>query len=78
MSARKFQGGAIRIVIAMALLAALLTLTAMPITSSGSCTGGTDDYGLCISQTANDEPEDIGSEPEEPWFEDDCEQGGCR
>lgn len=64
-----------RLLFAIALLAALF---ALPASSSHTCVHGADDYNQCVAQAAGDGPEDVGSEPDDSWFED-CDGGdACR
>ena len=71
----KLSRGRFRILLAIAILAALV---ALPAFSSHTCVAGTDNYNQCVAQTAGDEPVDVGSEPEDPWYLSECEDDACR
>ena len=46
-----------RILLAIAILAALVALVALPVFSSHTCVAGSDDYDQCIAQSAPPEDE---------------------
>ena len=77
MKALKLSAGARQLALAL-VLATALALIAPRTFGSHTCVAGNDDYDQCLSQTAGDEPSDVGSEPQDPWYNDDCEDGGCR
>lgn len=80
MTVKWLQGRAIWKVLTILTLAMLVVVAALPVASSHSCQHGGSDYGLCISQAASNDPQDVGSEPEDQWHTHGCESDddACR
>jgi hypothetical protein len=67
----------LKLLLAISLMAALWAFAALPASAIFTCEYN-DDYDQCTFGTSSRGPEDVGSEPEGPWYED-CDSGdGCR